>query len=257
MSHTPPVICWGPLLEAGGDAQSTSACAGSVAQHLAQLGRPVALASCIPSEAPAPKRVRALARAGVDTRLVQFGPGDRIDYRPELQAVVRRAGAFVFGTRSGHSPTALRVLSAALGETHVDCPRLCRINLRLPDATTASIDTALRHATLVQLDERAAADIAIEFGCRDIWRWLLYDRQIEVVAVLHSDGDSSLIDRSGRVRSAPLGKAVGASLGRGWDAFSAMLLHQWLDRAPLDQANEHANQLRAEAANEALAPAAG
>lgn len=261
--------CWGEVLwDVFPDRKLLGGAPANVAYHLAALGSPVGLISRIGKDEPGEEALLRLRAAGVDTSLVGIDPErptgrvdvvlhdgepsyslvpgcawERIAVTPEAKAALPSAGGFCFGTlsqRLGHEE-----LDRALALIPESCVVICDPNLRPSHVDTDLVVRAFRAADIVKINENEARLIGERVGVKDTIEWLLGELEVTLVALTRGVNGSKLIRRD-QTSEHPGFKAQpgGDNIGAG-DAFTAVLLHLTLKKAPLDLVNRAANRYAA------------
>lgn len=269
----PELICWGELLwDLFPDGPRLGGTAANVAYHAAQLGQSVALVSRVGDDQLGARARSELAAAGVDVRCVQIDPDrptgtvevqirdgepsyriasvaawDRIEWTPELQALIGSAKALCYGTLAQRTPLGSGTLSRALARAPGLC--LCDLNLRPPFAERAVIERSLMAAHAVKLNEAEAKTLCELFAISDAERWLLDRPNVRLVAKTEGARGATLSSRSERCVIAGEPVSGGDPVGAG-DAFTAVLLIELLRQSPLGVLAARANRYAAYVASQ-------
>ncbi|MCC6626904.1 MAG: carbohydrate kinase [Chloroflexi bacterium] len=248
----------------------------NVAYWAAQLGDAGHVASRVGVDRLGDEAVALLARAGVDTVAVQrdlvhptgtVGVSLSAQGQPRYEivkdvawdhlawpdagwaALAARADAVCFGTLAQRAPAARAAIAGFLAATRPVTLRLLDLNLRDPFWSSALLDTALRQATAVKLndDELPRVAAALTLPGRDeaaTARALRARYALDLVCLTRGARGCLLITAAETVEEPGRPAVVADTVGAG-DAFTAALLHHWLRGAPLARAAAAANTLGA------------
>jgi len=278
MPIAPRFIAWGELLwDLFPDRARLGGAAANAAYHAHALGAEAFLVSRVGKDELGERALAELAERGVDVRAIQVDEQaptgtvrvelvdgepryriasgvawDHIAWHDELSELFASADVICFGTLAQRSPLGFETIERALRFAPKHALRLCDLNVREPFATARVVDHALRLANVVKLNEGEVATLGRLFGRApdDIARWLLEERDVELVAVTRGAHGAFIQTRGERREhpgfplSAPDGDPVGAG-----DSFSAALALALARRAPLEEALARANHYAAHVAS--------
>ena len=169
---------------------------------------------------------------------------------PTLCGFARRADAVCFGTLAQRHATSAYAIRDFIGSTRPTCLRVCDINLRQSYFTREVIDSSLRMADVLKLNEGElpviCALLEIKADGHEAVVRLMGRYPLRLVALTRGAGGSVLFEKAGRVsehagfRANPLVDTVGAG-----DAFTAAVVMGLLAGQDLDRINAAANRLAA------------
>lgn len=249
---TDAVVIWGELLwdrfpaALGGD--QLGGAPANVAWHLAQAGGRAQLVTRVGDDDPGR---RALARLDdlVDTSLVQVDPEratgevtvaldggeprytlhpgrawEHIACTPAVEAAIRDAGVFVYGTLAQRTAPGLAEWRRAVAAAQVRALKVYDANLRPNDRAAHAIADLLAHADVIKLNDREVGQLRAVLGWDDPVARLRAGRP-RIVVVTHGAAGSTIHPLDGApieipgVPAAPGGDNVGCG-----DAYLALLV---------------------------------
>jgi fructokinase len=270
---TPELVCWGELLwDLFPDGPRLGGTAANVAYHAAQLGQRVALVSRVGNDEFGARAKTELAAAGVDVSCVQVdrdhptgtvqveirdgepsyriasvAAWDRIEWTPELAALIGSSKALCYGTLAQRTPLGSGTLARALAEAPHLC--VCDLNLRPPFADRSIVERSLAAAHAVKLNDAEAQALCGMFGLADAEPWLLGHPNVTLVARTMGARGATVSSRSERrvVPGEPIsgGDPVGAG-----DAFTAVLAIELMRQTPVAEVAARANRYAAYVASQ-------
>lgn len=179
---------------------------------------------------------------------------DRMELTPEWLELAHRADAVCFGTLAQRDIQSRQTILAFLDATRPECVRIADVNLRAPFWTGEVLRQSLQRATALKLNvhelpevlratrvcaqaARPDRDDEILRGARQLME--CYPLQM-VCVTLGGDG-SMLVTREDAHRHRGLAVVVRDTVGAG-DAFTAALVHYYLEGAPLAVLNAAGNR---------------
>ncbi|HEX3775385.1 MAG TPA: PfkB family carbohydrate kinase [Polyangiaceae bacterium] len=276
--HAPRFIAWGELLwDLFPDRPRLGGAAANAAYHAHCLGAEALLVSRVGKDELGLRARSELSARGVDVRAIQIDDAaptgtvnvelvdgepryriatsvawDRIAWQPELDEIFDQANVICFGTLAQRSPLGFDAIEHALSRAPKTALRLCDLNVREPFATPKIVERALSLASAVKLNENEVATLSRSFGQKDVTRWLLEERGIELVAVTRGARGAALSTKREQLEHPgfPLSSTNGDPVGAG-DAFSAALSLELCRKSPLDVCLERANRYAAHVASRA------
>jgi fructokinase len=266
------VVCIGELLwDALPAGLFLGGAVANVAMHLAQLGVPAQLVSAVGDDVLGHEAVRRVARAGVDTSMVQvdaahptgfveatIGPKgdaryrivdgvawDHISCTPTMVTAVEGASAVIVGTLAQRHEVSRSTIDAL---TTGDVPVVFDVNLRPPHATAMIVEETLHRATVVKVNEDELHQLAEWFGItaagRDLVAAFAAWFAIRMLCVTRGAGGAALWHRGAWTECDGIVTTVRDTVGAG-DAFLARLVAGWLAGESDDTLLNRANQLGA------------
>ncbi len=197
---------------------------------------------------------------------VELGPGgqpkytihentawDRIACTPESLDVARKSDVVCFGSLSSRSETTRQTVLTILENCRDETLKVLDLNLRPPFVDREILETLLRRANVLKLNDEEIAVLAEMFGCpqtemiaRAEWfvethdfRFLILTRGPQGSVLLRNEGDSgvTIADHPGFALShSEIADTVGAG-----DGFTAAAILGFLADWPLEKINETAN----------------
>jgi fructokinase len=245
------------------------------AYHANALGGRGVVASRVGDDEPGRELLSLLASSGLETRHIQIDPGhptgwvdvrldaagvpeyvihenvawDDLRIETPLLELARQADCVGFGTLAQRSPESRATIQALLGDTRPDCLRVFDINLRQDYFSRELIHDSLSISKVLKLNDAELPVVAalLKLGAQgdDALRSLIDRYGLSLVALTRGAKGSVLYASDGTI-SEHLGIAahVVDTVGAG-DAFTAALALGLLNDLPLDQINQHANQVAA------------
>jgi fructokinase len=254
-----PIVCFGETLW---DVLPTGRQPGgapcNVAVHLHQLGQPVQLISRVGQDELGTELVDFLQAKGVDTSLVQRSQThltgvvkanvdnshevtykivepvawDYIQHAPELKAAVAASAMLVYGSLAARRSDTRETLYQLLPSANY---RVFDVNLRPPHYTRAVVETLLRQADMVKLNEHELAEITDWLGLPDdeatALPWLAEHFGLQAVCVTKGGDGAVLWVANQLFTQASFPVQVQDTIGSG-DAFLAALLTAWQAKLP-------------------------
>jgi fructokinase len=245
-----PILVWGEVLwDRFPDGDQLGGAPANVAWHLGRAGDRPRLVTRVGDDPDGRRAIEALARAGVDTALVQVDgeratgevaielvdgepryrlvPGrawERIELTADVRAALTGAQALVYGTLSQRTPEGLAAWRAAIAAAPPACLRVCDPNLRPGAVDVVAFGEALAVADVVKVNaaELDAARVHLGPGWADPLARLR--RGARVVAVTRGAAGSTLYAGGDAVEIAAVAATPGGdNVGCG-DAYVAMLV---------------------------------
>lgn len=240
----------------------------NVASHLRQLGRPAALASRVGDDALGDEARRRMAACGLDPTLVQTDPflptgfvrvtvdaagspdydivepsaWDAISADAHLLRAAAEARAVVFGSLAQRQFASRETVRALVSASRL---AVFDVNLRPPHVDPAVVDTSLRMADVVKLNDDELGILTEPTGA--FWDRVerLADRfDVGVVCVTRGGVGAALWHDGRRTEHSGYAVTVADTVGAG-DAFLAAFLDAHLNGRPDDEALDRACRLGA------------
>lgn len=170
---------------------------------------------------------------------------DHLEWSAPLESLAKRCDAVCYGTLGQRSPISRATIQRFVSATPQQALRMFDVNLRQHFFDRRTIDTSLRIASAVKLNEEELPNVAelCEINAstpRDMLRQLVerYDLRI---AALTCGAEGALLIAGDEESTCPAVPAkVVDTVGAG-DAFTATLVPDFLRGLPLAEINRHAN----------------
>lgn len=173
---------------------------------------------------------------------------DFIETTPELLELAARADAVCYGTLCQRAATSRATIRAFLAATRADCLRVFDINLRQSFFDVEVLETSLRLATVVKLNDEELPVVAETMGLgkeeKQFAEALRKAYGVKLVALTRGGNGSVLLAEGRRSEHPGIRVEVTDTIGAG-DAFTAAVARGLLDGDALDTINERANRLAA------------
>jgi fructokinase len=177
---------------------------------------------------------------------------DFLEWTPAWRALASSADAVCFGTLAQRDAASRATIRAFVSATRPDCVRVFDVNLRPPFFSTEIIDQSLASATIFKLNEVEAPQVLHmlglpqpsargEAGLLEGARSLLQRYPLQLVAITMGGEGSLLATRDSFDRHPGVATKVADTVGAG-DAFTAALVHSYLNGASLAEMNEAGNR---------------
>jgi len=177
---------------------------------------------------------------------------DFLECTPEWLELAQQADAVCFGTLAQRNDVSRKTVAAFLEATAPDCVRVFDVNLRRPHFDAEVIAESLRKATLMKLNDAemppvlALLGLALECGLDEAsllkGAKLLLDKfPLSLVCITMGPLGSLLVTCDAHDRHHGFAAKVADTVGAG-DAFTAALVHYYLQGAPLSVLNEAGNR---------------
>jgi fructokinase len=267
-----PVVCFGEVLW---DILPSGPLPGgapmNVAYHLKKLGANPALITKIGLDHYGEKLVNILAASGVDTDffyvdyehptglvyanandhqevvydIVFPSAWDYIEWKEEMNKIIRSAAYFVFGSLTSRNKTSRDTLAQALESAKT---KVLDINLRPPHFHRSTVEFLLEKADILKMNISELELITGWFShfqtIED--RMKLMQEQFDIrTLIVTMGGDGAIVYHEGTFhRHAGFKVQVTDTIGSG-DAFLAGFLHQLLNRASVEDALQFASGIGA------------
>jgi len=171
---------------------------------------------------------------------------DAMLWSSDWRDLARRCDAVCFGSLAQRAANSRSTILNFLANTRSDCLKVCDINLRKPFYSREVIESSLRSATILKLNDLEMPELAVLFNLNGdsvsaIMRQLL--RKFGLKIVLVTRGERGAIATNGAEFAEHPGFAVRVSdtIGAG-DAFSAAATHCLLRRMSVEKTLEVANR---------------
>lgn len=177
---------------------------------------------------------------------------DFMQHTPQWTDLAQHADAVCFGTLAQRHEVSHVTIQAFLAATSEQCVRVFDVNLRRPFYSGPLIKESLQHATLVKLNEiempivmsllgikeNAGSDEASLLQCA---RLLLDMFPPQLICITMGSQGSLLVTRTEHHRHYGIKTKIADTVGAG-DAFTAALVREYLQNAPLSVLNESGNR---------------
>lgn len=174
---------------------------------------------------------------------------DRLSLTSDYQDIAREADAVCFGTLAQRDAISRRTIREFLQLVPDECLKIADINLREPHYTQEIIETTLKLADVVKLNQDEWNKLTSMFQVDDLKSWLFAEKQVRIICLTKGmDGAELMTPDQHLVEPVhPVDNTDGDSVGVG-DAFTASLTHHLLRNSPLDVCLSAANKYAAQVA---------
>ncbi len=176
---------------------------------------------------------------------------DFLEWTTDWRTLAQSASAVCFGTLAQRNPVSRRTIREFLHWTSPACVRIFDVNLRTPFFNVETISESLAVATIFKLNELEVPIVLPmlggapfsrgEAGLLSAARWLINKYPLRMVAITLGGEGSMLVTANEAHRHPGITTKVVDTVGAG-DAFTAALVHSYLEGAPLAQMNEAGNR---------------
>jgi fructokinase len=174
---------------------------------------------------------------------------DFLEWTPAWQQLARDADAICFGSLAQRSQPSQTTIRNFLQNTRSEAVRIFDVNLRQNFYTAQILAESMKFASIVKLNQEELPKIMEFFGLghhseEDSARLLLSSYDLKLVCVTRGSGGSLLTSSGESSEHRGFKVKVTDTVGAG-DAFTAALVHGYLDGLSLAQINETANRIGA------------
>ncbi len=174
---------------------------------------------------------------------------DFLEWTESLNILAHHADAVCFGSLAQRSPQSRESIRKFLRATHPQTARVFDVNLRQSFYSKEVIHESLKLANIVRLNHEELPIVAkmfeIEFENEASAARKLRDAfNLNLVCVTRGDSGSLLVSDSESNEHPGFKVQVADTVGAG-DAFTAGMVHQYLNNASLQQMNDLANRMGA------------
>jgi fructokinase len=177
---------------------------------------------------------------------------DFMEWTPEWRDLAHSADAVCFGSLAQRNAASRATIRQFLAATRRDCVRVFDVNLRQPFFSADLIAESLASATIFKLNEVEVPQVLAmldlptpsvidEAGLLEAARALLHKYPLQLVAITLGGEGSLLTKRDAYHRHSGIPVKIADTVGAG-DAFTAALVHSWLQGASLAGMNEAGNR---------------
>jgi fructokinase len=246
------------------------------AYHLKKLGWPVRLITRIGDDADGRKIRRLLEASKFDPEDIQVdsshatgrvnvslsGEGvprfdicedvayDHIDLSSPITGGATPFDMIYFGSLIQRTRGGFQQVRRFLAQNGADATCFCDINLRAPHILAEAVETSLRHADILKLNDEELTAVSRLFKGpsreEEIVRWLMNAYSISTIALTRGAGGSTLITRERSIASAPAAAVdIMDTVGAG-DAYAAIIAAGILKRLPMEEALDLATEFSAQ-----------
>ncbi len=239
------------------------------------LGNERIVASRIGSDALGNEAVQRLAKLGVGTALIQADPvhptgtvqvevdlagqprfeiaegvaWDFLEWTPAWQHVATQSDAICFGSLAQRAPASRATIRQFLGTAREDAVRIFDVNLRQQFHSKEILAESMKLADIVKLNHEELPRIMRMFGLQHRDEIASADslaqlHGLKLICVTRGCRGSLLINHHRLDEHPGYRIRIGDAIGAG-DAFTAALVNEYLQGAPLARMNETANRMGA------------
>ena len=239
------------------------------------LGNEGIVASRIGNDRLGNEAVQRLAKLGVGTASIQADPAhltgtvqvevdqagqprfeiaegvawDFLEWTPAWQQLAAQSDAICFGSLAQRSPTSCATIRQFLGAAKKDAVRIFDVNLRQAFHSKEVLAESMKLADIVKLNHEELPRIMQMFGLQHRDEIASADSLVELhglklICVTRGCRGSLLINHQTLDEHPGYQIQIGDAIGAG-DAFTAALVYEYLQGAPLPRMNETANRMGA------------
>jgi fructokinase len=183
--------------------------------------------------------------------ILQPAAWDFLDFSPSWRMLAAAAHAVCFGTLAQRSPRSRKTIQQFLAATQPECVRVFDVNLRPPFFDAPTLRESLAQATLLKMNHDEVPQLLSLLEAPSRFASLplphaahyLLDTfsTLELVCITLGGAGSLLVTRHDQHRHPGLPCRAIDTVGAG-DAFTAALVHYYLEGAPLATLNEAGNR---------------
>lgn len=193
-------------------------------------------------------KVKVDAQGQAEFEIAQPVAWDFLEWTASWQALATQVDAICFGSlaqRSMQSQNTIRSLVSAAGSA----TKVFDVNLRQSHYSQETICESMKLADIVKLNHEelprimSLCDVPHKDECSSA-EYLVRAYDLELVCITRGARGSLLVGRNGVDEHSGFNVKVADTVGAG-DAFTAALLHEFLNGAPLPEMNEWANRVGA------------
>jgi fructokinase len=177
---------------------------------------------------------------------------DFLECTPEWVELAKQADAVCFGTLAQRNEVSRNSIQSFLEATAPDCVRVFDVNLRSPFFDAAMIAQSLQKATLMKLNDAEMPQVLALLGLAPDCshdeasllkgaHLLLESFPLRLVCITMGPQGSLLVTHDAHDRHRGFPTKIADTVGAG-DAFTAALVHYFLQGAPLSVLNEAGNR---------------
>jgi len=239
------------------------------------LGNEGIVASRIGNETLGHEAVQRLAKLGVGTASIQADPvhptgtvqvevdpagqprfeiaegvaWDFLEWTPAWEHLAAQSDAICFGSLAQRAPTSRVTIRQFLGAANRDAVRIFDVNLRQQFHSKEVMAESMKVANVVKLNHEELPRIMQMFGLQHRDEIASADElvklhDLKLICVTRGCSGSLLIDHQTLDEHPGYRIQIGDAIGAG-DAFTAALVYEYLQGAPLARMNETANRMGA------------
>ncbi len=274
MNYAPyhPVVCFGEVLwDFLPNGKQSGGAPMNVAYHLGKLGKNPAMISRVGNDDLGKELLAVMKEKSINTQYIQIDDAlptstvvarlkeahemvydivpnvawDNIQYNGTLSELVKNADYFVFGTLAARSEASRNTLFELINEAKT---KVLDINLRAPHYSRELVETLLRKADIVKLNEAELKLITDWFTAykNDEQAILFLQEKFKTKIVIVTRGAKGALLKVENTLYSHEGfqVTVADTVGSG-DSFLAAVIFQLLDRIPYEHILDFANKLGA------------
>jgi fructokinase len=171
---------------------------------------------------------------------------DFLEWNQKLQELAESAEAICFGSLAQRSQESGGTILKFISATGEDAVRVFDVNLRQSFYSAEIIESSMRYAAVVKLNDQELPTIARLLGLPvdDFAESALTKFKLRLICVTRGDNGSLLVDRIGTHEHPGFRVQVKDAVGAG-DAFTAGLVHELLRGSSISRMNDTANRMGA------------
>lgn len=180
---------------------------------------------------------------------------DFLEWTTAWQELANKTDAVCFGSLAQRSPQSRETIRQFLQNTRANALRVFDVNLRQSFYSSDLLAESFRLAHIAKLNEGELREIGNQSGVeattdREIARRLLLDFDLQLLCVTRGDHGSLLVTKAETVEHDGYKVEVCDTIGSG-DAFTATLIHYYLNGSSLREISDNANRVGAWVASQA------
>jgi fructokinase len=174
---------------------------------------------------------------------------DSLEWTPAWKQLTSEAHAVCFGSLAQRSEPSRATIRRFLHATRPDAMRIFDVNLRQNFYSKEVLEESLKLATIVKLNNEELPVVASLLGLdttgtRESARHLLASFDLKLVCITRGRSGSILFSADEFCEHAGFKVKIADAIGAG-DAFTAALIHGYLNNRSLSEINENANRVGA------------
>lgn len=174
---------------------------------------------------------------------------DFLEWTTAWQELANKTNAVCFGSLAQRSPQSRETIRQFLQNTRANALRVFDVNLRQSFYSPDLLAESFRLAHIAKLNEGELREIGNQSGVeattdREIARRLLLDFDLQLLCVTRGDHGSLLVTESETIEHEGYKVEVCDTIGSG-DAFTATLIHYYLNGSSLREISDNANRVGA------------
>ncbi len=219
------------------------------AAQLANVGVSTAALQRDPRHATGTVQVEVDSKGQPTFQIAEHVAWDFLEWTAEWRQLAGQADAICFGSLAQRGEVSRSTIRQFLAATGKDAVRIFDVNLRQAFYTADVLAESMKAADIVKLNHEELPRVMPILGAdyRDdisSARTLIESQGLKLVCITRGDRGSLLLDRRTVDEHPGYRVRIGDTIGAG-DAFTAALVYEYLQGAPLARMNETANRMGA------------